>query len=91
VPGALLRTIEEVAATNSPVLTAVADRPASAGQKDLDDWRAQPVRVLPTDSRAWSMGASAASPGPPGSRFVDVVLFGDYQEPYTAAMDRGHP
>jgi protein-disulfide isomerase/uncharacterized membrane protein len=89
VPGALRRTIEEVAATNPPALTAAADRPVLAQQKDIDDWRAQPVRVLPTDSRAWSMGASAASPGTAGSRFVDVVLFGDYQEPYTAEMDRG--
>ena len=88
VPGALRKTIEEVGATNPPALTAAADRPVAARPKDIDDWRAQPVRVLPTDSRAWSMGASAASPGLAGSRFVDVVLFGDYQEPYTADMDR---
>jgi protein-disulfide isomerase len=88
VPGALRRTIEEVAATHPPALTAAADRPVLAGQKDIDDWRAQPVRVLPADTRAWSMGAPPASSGAAGSRFVDVVLFGDYQEPYTASMDR---
>lgn len=88
VPGALQRTIEEVAASNPPALTATADRPVKAGQKDIDDWRAQPLRAMPPDSRAWSMGASPTNPGPVGSRLVDLVLWGDYQEPFTAAMDR---
>ncbi len=83
VPGALKRTIEEVAATNPPARTAVADRPVPASQKDIEDWLAQPVRVLAADTRAWSLGAP-----PAGSRFVNVVVFGDYQEPYTSSMDR---
>jgi protein-disulfide isomerase len=33
------------------------------------------------------LGAASASAVPAGSRLVDVVLFGDYQEPHTAAMD----
>jgi protein-disulfide isomerase/uncharacterized membrane protein len=87
VAGALRRTIEEVAAKNPPPLTAVGDRPVLASLKDIQDWRDQPVRTLAPDTRSWSMGAKNASAVPAGSRFVDVVLFGDYQEPYTASMD----
>jgi len=87
VPGALRRTVEEVAAKNPPPLTAAADRPPSAAGKDVQDWRDQPVRAMPPDTRAWTTGAASESAVPAGARFVDVVLFGDYQEPFTAAMD----
>jgi protein-disulfide isomerase/uncharacterized membrane protein len=87
VAGALRRTIEEVAAKSPPPLTATGDRPVLASLKDIQDWRDQPVRALAPDTRSWSMGAKNASAAPAGSRFVDVVLFGDYQEPYTASMD----
>jgi protein-disulfide isomerase/uncharacterized membrane protein len=87
VPGALQRTIEEVAATNPPPLTASADRPVRAATKDIQDWREQPVRTMLPDTRSWSTGAATASAVPAGSRFVDVILFGDYQEPNTAVMD----
>jgi protein-disulfide isomerase/uncharacterized membrane protein len=87
VAGALKRTVEEVAAKNPPALTATADRPALASTKDVQDWRDQPVRGMPPDTRSWSTGAASAGAVPAGSRFVDVVLFGDYQEPFTAAMD----
>jgi protein-disulfide isomerase len=50
-------------------------------QRCIDDWREQAERSLPADTRAWSQGASAG----PGT--IDVVLFGDYQEEFTAAMD----
>ena len=87
VPGALRKTVEEVAAKNPPPLKATADRPALAGSKYVQDWRDQPVRHMPPDTKAWSTGAASPTGVPAGSRFVDVVLFGDYQEPYTAAMD----
>ncbi len=84
IAGALRRTIEEVAAKNPPPLTAGADRPVLAAQRFIDDWREQPVRTTLARPRAWSTGAASGSGG---SRAVDVVLFGDYQEPYTAEMD----
>jgi protein-disulfide isomerase/uncharacterized membrane protein len=87
VPGALRRTIEEVAAQNPPALTATADRPVRASRKDIEDWQNQPVRAMPPDTKVWTIGVRSAGEVPPGSGFVDVVLFGDYQEPYTAAMD----
>jgi protein-disulfide isomerase/uncharacterized membrane protein len=82
VPGALKKTIDEVAAKNPPSLTAGSDRPVLALAKYVQDWRDQPVRAIPVDRRAWSIGAA-----PTGAKAVDIVLFGDYQEPYTAAMD----
>lgn len=82
VPGALKKTIDEVAAKNPPALTAGSDRPILALAKYVQDWRDQPVRAIPVDRRAWSLGAA-----PTGAKAVDIVLFGDYQEPYTAAMD----
>jgi protein-disulfide isomerase len=84
IAGALRRTIEEVAARNPPPLTAAADRPVLAAQRFIDDWQEQPVRTTLARPRAWSTGAASGSGG---SRAVDVVLFGDYQEPYTAEMD----
>jgi protein-disulfide isomerase/uncharacterized membrane protein len=86
-PGALRRTVEEVAAKDPPALKATADRPVLAGTKDIQDWRDQPLRTMPPDARAWSLGAESERSVAAGSRFVDVVLFGDYQEPYTASMD----
>jgi protein-disulfide isomerase len=82
VPGALKKTIDEVTAKHPSPLTASADRPVLALQKYVDDWREQPVRAFPIDRRAWSLGDV-----PAGSKGVDVVVFGDFQEPYTAAMD----
>jgi protein-disulfide isomerase len=46
------------------------------------------VRAIPADTRSWSTGAANAGAVPAGSKFVDVIMFGDYQEPYTASMDR---
>lgn len=87
VPGALRKTVEEVAAKNPPPLNATADRPSLAGSKYIQDWRDQPARHMPPETKAWSTGAASATGVPGGTRFVDVILFGDYQEPYTAAMD----
>jgi protein-disulfide isomerase len=84
VPGALRRTVEEVAAKNPPALKPTADRPALAASKYIQDWQDQPVRVMPPDTRAWTTGDGTSGAG---GRRVDVVLFGDYQEPYTAATD----
>ncbi|MDM7914311.1 MAG: DsbA family protein, partial [Candidatus Eisenbacteria bacterium] len=83
-PAALRRTIEEVAASGPPARSAAADRPALASEKYVEDWRSQSARPMPPDTRSWSMGAPQGNP----SSIVSVVVFGDYQEPYTAAFDR---
>jgi protein-disulfide isomerase len=83
VPNALSRTVEEVAAKAPPARTAAADRPPLADQKYVQDWKDQPRRALPADRTQWSTGAAAG-----GAGVVEIVLFGDYQESNTAAIDR---
>jgi protein-disulfide isomerase/uncharacterized membrane protein len=85
VPGALARTVAEVAAKNPPAMAATVDRPRLADQKFVDDWREQPVRPMPPDTRSWSTGGTAAAGGKP---IIRVTMFGDYQEPFCAEMDR---
>jgi protein-disulfide isomerase len=60
-----------------------ADRPPLAAQKYVDDWKEQPVRLQPPDLRSWSLGPEKGRPAA-----ADLILFGDYQEPFCAEMDR---
>ena len=71
-PNALIRTVEQVAATNPPARSAAFDRPPSAFDKYVADWREQPRLTLPPDKQAWTLG--------PDSAKVKIVLWGDYQE-----------
>lgn len=79
VPNALIRTVEEVAATNPPAKTAAVDRPPLAADKYVADWRDQPVRDMPADEAPRRMGADDPT--------IDIVLWGDYEEPHTADAD----
>ncbi|MCH8151139.1 MAG: thioredoxin domain-containing protein [Planctomycetes bacterium] len=78
-PNALIRAVAALAATNPPRQTAAHDRPPAAAKKYVADWREQPARSIPADSRAWTIGPQDAK--------VDVVVWGDYQEPFTAEAD----
>ncbi len=78
-PNALIRAVAALAATNPPRQTAAHDRPPTAAEKYVADWRDQPARGIPADSRAWPIGPVDAK--------VDVVVWGDYQEPFTAEAD----
>lgn len=78
-PNALIRTVEQVAATNPPPRSAAYDHPPLAFQKYVDDWREQPVLDLPPDEHPVSFGPADAP--------TTVVLWGDYQEPGTAKAD----
>jgi predicted DsbA family dithiol-disulfide isomerase len=78
-PNALVRTVEQVAATNPPARTAAFDRPAVAFEKYVEDWRQQPRISLPPDSRSWTLGPQDAR--------VKVVMWGDYQHEVTARAD----
>jgi protein-disulfide isomerase len=79
-PEALIRTVEEVAATNPPARSAASDRPPLALDKAVDDWRFQPELTLPPDEQPWVTGAGADAR-------VRVVVWGDYQESGTARAD----
>ncbi len=77
---AVKRAVAELAATNPPPRSPADDHPPLALEKYISDWRDQPVRQLPPDTHAWWLG-------PEQARNV-IVLWGDYQEPYTAEADK---
>jgi protein-disulfide isomerase/uncharacterized membrane protein len=82
-PGAVKRTVAELAATNPPRRTPDNDRPVGAREKMVADWRdwnnGKPIQ-LPADPNAWVLGPADAP--------AKVVLWGDYQEPLSAAADK---
>ncbi len=80
VPGTLSRAVAAVAASKPPTATATADRPMSAPAKYVADWRDEKTRTIPADSHDWALGAEAAR--------VTITMWGDYQEPNTAEVDR---
>ena len=79
-PEALSRAVEQVAASNPPAMASDQDQPPPAAEKFISDWRDQPLRVLPPDMNAWAAGA-------PNSK-VQVQIWGDFQEPFTAQADK---
>lgn len=77
-PRALERALEALGAPRAA--SAAADRPPSAVEKYLEDWRSEPRVVVPPAGRG-------EPERPPGAASVDVVLWGDYREPNTRALD----
>ncbi len=77
---AVARAIRQVAAENPPPLTAENDHPVPAAVKYVEDWREQRKFALPPDNPARQMG----SPTPK----LDIVAWGDYQEPFSARVDQ---
>lgn len=78
-PRALERTVEALLATNPPAATSANDRPVLAREKYVADWRDETVRAQPADSVRRVRGAADAP--------VEVVVYGDLQEPNTAKID----
>ncbi|HEY3244973.1 MAG TPA: thioredoxin domain-containing protein [Phycisphaerae bacterium] len=79
-PEAVTRAVEALAATNPPPATAENDHPASAAEKFIADWREQKVVRLPPDEHPRVRGPADAP--------VTVVIWGDYQDPFSAAADK---
>jgi predicted DsbA family dithiol-disulfide isomerase/uncharacterized membrane protein len=78
-PNALIRTVEQVAATNPPARSAALDRPPLAPEKYVADWREQPQISLPRNAQEWTLGPEDAD--------IEVVMWGDYQESGTRAAN----
>lgn len=78
-PNALTRTVKSVLAEDPSPRTAEQDQPPPAFEKCINDWLGQPERAFPQDSHPWAWGTSNAR--------LRVLLWGDYQEPYTATAD----
>lgn len=79
VQDAVRRTVEEVAATNPPARTAAHDRPLTALDAAVEAWRTATRFPVPPDVQPWPMGAEDAP--------IQIVLWGDYQEPFSAEAD----
>jgi len=77
---AVPRTVRQVLATNPPPMTAYHDQPPPAVEKYVSDWRDQRVRRMPPDPHPWATGPADAK--------VQIVMWADYQEKYTAVADQ---
>lgn len=75
-PNALERSIAEVRA--APAVP-TADQPPSARERFLAEWRNAPRTAVPIDSKPHVLGRADAP--------VKLVVFGDYQEPFTCEID----
>ncbi len=80
VPGALRRMVDVVAASNPEPADPTADRPPTATEKYIADWQEQPQRTLPPAAMSWPWGPEDAE--------VEIVVWGDLQEPNCAECDR---
>jgi protein-disulfide isomerase/uncharacterized membrane protein len=81
-PNALRRAVEAVAATNPPALPPTADKPPTAIEKYINDWRRSPERRIAPDSDSHPLGPAEADAA------VTIVLWGDLHEPYSKRADR---
>lgn len=74
-PNAVKRVVDRLTEAKVPPQSVSADRPPTASQKYVDDWREWPRQPIAPPSRNWGRGPSDAA--------VRIVVFGDYQEPNT--------
>ncbi|MHC4948301.1 MAG: DsbA family protein, partial [Planctomycetota bacterium] len=81
VPGALARTVAEVTASRPVAAGPDADRPPTAADKHVGDWRNSPPKAIAPDEQGWPLGPDDAA--------VRVVVWSDLQVPMTAELDAG--
>lgn len=78
VPQALDKAVRAAAAA-APKATAESDHPISGAERMVADWREQRAVTFPPDILRHGMG--------PADSPITVVMFGDYQEPFTGEAD----
>lgn len=76
---AVTRAVADLVMQNLPPMTCDQDQPPPALEKAVADWREGVPRMLPPDPQSWPKGDATAP--------LRIVLWGDYQEPYTAKAD----
>jgi protein-disulfide isomerase/uncharacterized membrane protein len=79
-PGALTRAVDAVLAASPAAARVSEDRPPTAQERYIADWREAPVRAMPESVLKKKALGDEGAP-------VRVVLFGDYQEPFCADAD----
>lgn len=77
--GAIKVAVEKLAATNPPALSADADVVAGAAERLAGLWKDEQVREIPSVVWRHALGPSDAK--------LQIVLFGDFQEPSVARAD----
>jgi len=77
-PLALTKVIDQVSQANLPPKYPTDDHPLPAREAYIADWQSMSVRELPTTGR-WPRGPTDAR--------VQIVVWGDYQQPNTALAD----
>jgi len=80
-----VRAVEQVLATNPPALTHEFDHPPSLVQKCVGDWRYDWEKYAAFRGRVLPF-ADAQPLGTPNAP-VEIMIFGDYEEPTTAEAD----
>ncbi len=78
-PGTVMRAVAKIAKTNPTNSGSTTDRPISAHERYLQQWRIQPAKRLPADSTSWAIGADNPT--------VTVTFWGDYLESNTKEAD----
>jgi protein-disulfide isomerase len=78
-PLALTRVVDKLSEAHLPVRSTAYDRPLSAVEAYIADWRTARERDLPAQVSDWSLG--------PDDARLRIVVWGDYQQPNTALAD----
>lgn len=78
-PDALVRTVQAMMESLPPPGAGADDRPPDAAEKQVEDWRRNPVVAFPA-------GLLRHGKGPEESP-VTIVMFGDYAEDFTGQAD----
>lgn len=78
-PDALMRTVKAIEASGATLATAEVDKPASASERFIAEWRNEtPVQMPDRYKRRWLGPANAT---------IEVVVVGDYEEQGSAEVD----
>ena len=77
--GTVMRAVAKIAKTNPTSNSSSNDRPVSAHERYLQQWRIQTTKKLPTDSTSWAIGADNPT--------VTITIWGDYLESGTKEAD----
>jgi len=80
VPNAVQRTMNQLLTEKPEPLTSKWDQPPPAVDKCVSDWQAQYFRRIMPDKQQWPKGPEDAP--------IKIVMWGDFQEKYTAIADR---
>ncbi len=78
-PQAMQKLIEQLETKNLPSKTNQADHPVGAVERIIGDWKGSRARALPEPIHSWPRGPADAK--------VKVLVWGDYEESYTAIAD----